>query len=98
MGERKEETLHDKNIKPQGWFVSILKSLLLRGTCVNVLIRKVKQFTCLRARALTPENQREGEEVVAATWHGSPSGRDQTAQFTEGRFNIVTIRRGRKHL
>lgn len=69
--ERKEETLHDKSIKLQGWFISILKPFFTTAGIplwihVNVLIGEVKQFIRLRARVLKPENQREGEKASPA--------------------------------
>lgn len=61
--ERKGETLHDRNIKLQGWFISILKSFFTTaGSLCHILIREVKQFLRLRVCTVKPENGREGGE------------------------------------
>lgn len=82
--ERKEETLHDKNIKPWGWFVSILKSFFtIAGTLCQRLNKGSKavytpQSTCTQTRKLAWRGEGQAcPAPMAATCQGACSGENR---------------------
>lgn len=78
-----------RTLNPEGGLFRFWSlSSLLQGHYVNVLIREVKQFTRLRARALKPENWREGEKARPALHRWQPHAKGPVLVKTDD-----TIRR-----
>lgn len=72
--KEKEKRRKNRTRTPKGGSFQLWSlSSLLRGHVCQRLNkeRKGKQFIRLRARALKPENWREGEKVMAATYSGA---------------------------